>query len=87
MLKHDVVELNPSVGEALVDPMQEVITTSSSWFMRMEIKGKQIGVETAVMTKSYQKCLTYYTSLNQVWHQRKSLRRQLLQKERILTSL
>lgn len=48
---HDVIEQNPSVREALVDPMQGVTTTLSSRFMSMEIKGDQIGVETAAMDK------------------------------------
>ena len=47
----DVIEQNPSVGEALVYAMQGVIATLSSRFMSMEIKGEQIGVETAAMDK------------------------------------
>ena len=47
----DVIEWSPSVGEALVYAMQGVITTLSSRFMNMEIRSKQIGVETAAMDK------------------------------------
>ena len=47
----DVTEQNPSVGETLVDAMQGVITTLSSQFMSMEIKGEEIGVETAAKDK------------------------------------